>query len=137
MNITSQSREAPTIVNDKNIELRKEVIHKASELQKYVHFEASMKPHLEKMEKIIEDLNHKCDEHVEKIREYDEKIKEEQKITETLKAHEIDPSEVEKKVQKVFELETKLRTLLKQKEEFIHLSQQSIQNDPEEDFEFN
>lgn len=113
----SQEKSTPTIIKDENYELRKELINKAATLQKYVHFEASMRPHIEKL---LTDANHlaeQCDNQEEKIAELNELIRIEKESSS--KNQKTEDQNNEERIQHILDLEQQLKSLLAEKAKYL------------------
>lgn len=108
-------RVKPKIVNDQFKEIRQELRQRAHELQKYVHFEATAKPHLDKLAKDIDALVKKCDEHEADIRELEEATKKEKEKRKSVGQSSLTDDERMAKIQKITELEEKYQRLLEEK----------------------
>ena len=133
MDLQLPPREAPKIVNDKNKELRKELVKKAALLQKYVHFEAAMKPHIQKIENQINELVRACDIHEAHISDYDNKIKAEQLLSDKNSRPDMTDEDYNSKVQRISELEQKLQELLQKKADYLKKVQNPNLNEEEEE----
>lgn len=68
------ARAKQKIVNDEHKDLRREIKAKAKTLLKYVHFEATMQPHRDKLSRDIDVLVKQLDEYEAKIADLRTKI---------------------------------------------------------------
>ena len=107
--------EKPKIVADEFKEIRQELRKKSAELQQYVHFEATAKPHLEKLAKDIDELVKKCDDHEAKISEMEAAIQSERKRRKEVGSSSLTEEARTEKINKIRELEEKYQRLLEQK----------------------
>lgn len=112
-------RAKPKIVNDEFKDLRQELRKKAMELQQYVHFEATAKPHLDKLAKDIDELVKKCDEHESKISEMEAAIESERKRRKEVGASSLTEEARTEKINKILELEEKYQKLLEEKAGYL------------------
>ena len=108
----SPVRKQPRIVEDDKKEQRMELRKKASTLQKYVHFEASIRPHIIKLTKDIDDLVSQLDEIDASVKLMQDNIKKEQEIQKNANFSEEDKSERESKIQEILALEDDIKRLL-------------------------
>ena len=109
----------PKIVNDENKEIRLELVNKGQTLQKYVHFEATMRPHIDKLTREIDRLVKACDEHERKIADFQNlQRNEEEKRKASGLAGQTD-EEREEKIKTVEKLEAELQELLAEKEFYL------------------
>ena len=134
----SEEKKSPrqSIVKDNFYDLRKEVAKRASELQKFIHFEASMKPYLEKMTTESASYQQTCEEQKAKLLELDQLIKKEEEISLDYEK-ERTSQDVSAKVQKIAELENRLQELLKSKAEYIQKAQVTPLEEEEEEEDDN
>ena len=109
----------PKIVNDSNKELRVELVNKAQQLQKYVHFEATMRPHIDKMAREIDMLVKTCDEHDRKINEFRNATKKEEEKRKASGPTQQTDEEREEKVKQIEQLEAVYQKLLAEKEFYL------------------
>ncbi|OHT09393.1 hypothetical protein TRFO_21716 [Tritrichomonas foetus] len=107
------------IVNDDKKEQRLELRKKASILQKYVHFEASMKPHLIKLTKDIDELVKQCDEIETSIASLQKSIEKEKQQQNNNETTDEDRSAREAKIQEIKALEQDLQRLLREKAKYL------------------
>lgn len=125
--IASPVRKQPRIVEDDKKEQRMELRKKASTLQKYVHFEASIRPHIIKLTKDIDDLVSQLDEIDASVKLMQDNIKKEQEIQKNANFSEEDKSERESKIQEILALEDDIKRLLIEKEKYISRSKRISQ----------
>lgn len=125
--IASPVRKQPRIVEDDKKEQRMELRKKASTLQKYVHFEASIRPHIIKLTKDIDDLVSQLDEIDASVKLMQDNIKKEQEIQKNSNFSEEDKSERESKIQEILALEDDIKRLLIEKEKYISRSKRISQ----------
>lgn len=123
----SPVRKQPRIVEDDKKEQRMELRKKASTLQKYVHFEASIRPHIIKLTKDIDDLVSQLDEIDASVKLMQDNIKKEQEIQKNANFSEEDKSERESKIQEILALEDDIKRLLIEKEKYISRSKRISQ----------
>lgn len=117
MESPSKSPRSRKIVNDENKELRAEIKNKATILQNFIHFEAAMKPHLEKLDADTTKNLNLCDEYEKKIEKLQKQIDQEQDIKKALNS-----SNGENKVEdaeEVAQLGELLQSLLEEKERLL------------------
>ena len=105
-------------VNDEFREARQELKLKAQTLQKYVHFEASMKPHLEKLHKEVRELAKKCDEHEADINKMEKAIKREKQRKRAV-GERMDDADREEKVERIRELQEEYEKLIAKKAKYL------------------
>lgn len=111
-------REKPKKVNDEFADLRELLLKKATELDEHVHFEAAVRPHVDKLNNEIEELYRKIDEHENTIKMYKEKIAQENKRhNDAAKLNSED--DTQKMIQEISELEIRLQNLLEERAKYI------------------
>lgn len=105
-------------VNDEFKDARQELKLKAQTLQKYVHFEASMRPHLEKLHREVRELAKKCDEHEADITKMERAIKKEKERRRVV-GERMDDEEREEKVAKIRKLQEQYEKLIAKKAQYL------------------
>ena len=94
--LESPLRKQPKIVDDDKREKRLELKKKATTLQKYVHFEASIRPHIIKLTKDIDDLVSQLDDIDASVKLMQKNIEKEQQIQKNANLTEEDKSNHQK-----------------------------------------
>lgn len=111
-------REKPRKVKDELSDLRDQLLKKAAELDEHVHFEAAMRPHVEKLNNEMDELYRKIDEHESKIKIYKEKIAQENKRhNDAAKMNSED--ETKNLINEIAQYEQKLQDLLEERAKYI------------------
>lgn len=105
-------------MNDEFKDARQELKLKAQTLQKYVHFEASMRPHLEKLHREVRELAKKCDEHEADITKMERAIKKEKERRRVV-GERMDDEEREEKVAKIRKLQEQYEKLIAKKAQYL------------------
>lgn len=117
--LPSPIRKQPKIVDDDKKELRMELKKKASNLQKYVHFEASIRPHIIKLTKDIDDLVSQLDDIDANIKLMQKNIEKEEQIQKDANYSEESKSNHESKIEEILALEEDLKRLLLKKQNYL------------------
>lgn len=117
--LPSPIRKQPKIVDDDKKEKRMELKKKASTLQKYVHFEASIRPHIIKLTKDIDDLVSQLDDIDASVQQMQKNIEKEQEIQKNANSTEESKNAHESKIEEILELETEIKNLLQEKAKYL------------------
>lgn len=124
--IASPVRKLPKIVEDDKKEIRMELKKKASKLQKYVHFEAAIRPHIIKLTKDIDDLVSQLDDIDANVKLMQKNIEKEQEIQKNSNSTEENKNARESKIQEILGLEDDIKRLLMEKEKYLARSNRII-----------
>lgn len=117
--LESPLRKQPKIVDDDKREKRLELKKKATTLQKYVHFEASIRPHIIKLTKDIDDLVSQLDDIDASVKLMQKNIEKEQQIQKNANLTEEDKSNHESKIEEILKLESDMKRLLQEKAKYL------------------
>lgn len=113
--------------NAEEIERKQELKEKASELQKYIHFEANTKPRILKLSNDVNQIQKDIEELEAKTAKVQENIDNDQKLIKDSELTEEFKNDREQKVKKISELEQKLATLLEEKAKLLQKAEFSLQ----------
>lgn len=115
----SPNRAPQKVVDDDLKDLRMEIKKRTTVLQKLVHFEFSIKPHLDRLATDINEKLNICEDLEKQIDTLQKQIKQEQDIKKAMRSSKNDVQSVQKKVEEINELEEQLQALLERKAHYL------------------
>ena len=124
-----QQRFAPIPPDDDLQPLRNELKSKAATLQKYIHFEMSMKPHIRKVTEEVDKMVQEIDALEAKMRILDKQLEAEKKRSKSYQLTDDYIKEREDKVRKIYELEEKLKKVLEEKANYLLKAEIKLQEE--------
>ena len=110
------------MINDGLKALRQQVLERAQTLQKYIHFECAMSPHLEKLADDISKLTQVCNEREAEIAKMEESSKQEEIKRQDAEVPILTDEERRSKIEEIKVLEDEYSALLEEKAQLLSQS---------------